>query len=172
MRPIALSLEGFTSFPSRTEVQFGGLDLFAISGPTGAGKTSLLDAMLYALFGETPRIGEKEVKRLVSQGSLAVKVSLEFSTHGRRYLVVRTGKLSKQDKLATDIQVSTHTPDGWASLTGKVGEANQKIRDILGLDFEGFTRSVILPQGEFDRFLRGDPAQRTEILKDLLNLRV
>ncbi|MBL8209600.1 MAG: SMC family ATPase [Bryobacterales bacterium] len=170
MRPIALSLEGFTSFPARTDVQFSGLDLFAISGPTGAGKTSLLDAMLYALYGRTPRLGEKEARRLVSQGAVAVKVALEFEAHGRRYKIARTGKVGKQDKLTGAVQLDTHTADGWASLTDKANDVSDRVQSILGLDFDGFTRSVMLPQGEFDRFLRGDLKERTQILTSLLNL--
>ena len=69
MRPISLEIEGFTSFRERVAIDFSILDLFAITGPTGAGKSSIIDAMTYALYGCTPRIGEKQVSELISQGS-------------------------------------------------------------------------------------------------------
>ena len=68
MRPMKLELEGFTSFRERTEIDFRGFDLFAITGQTGAGKTSLLDAMTYALYGRTSRLN-KAGKDLISQGA-------------------------------------------------------------------------------------------------------
>ena len=68
MRPISLEMEGFTSFRQRVTIDFTKFDLFAITGPTGAGKTSIIDAMIYALYGCTPRIGNKSIKDLISQG--------------------------------------------------------------------------------------------------------
>ncbi|MBI3683850.1 MAG: SMC family ATPase [Acidobacteria bacterium] len=170
MRPVRLELEGFTSFPRRVEVDFDGLELFAITGPTGAGKTSLLDAMLYALYGETPRIGSNEVLGLISQGSTVVKVCLTFQAGNKLYRISRTRKSGRST--ATQPLLEEHLDGDWNSLSGSVREIDQRVQQIVGLDFEGFTRSVILPQGEFDEFLRGDSAKRTEILKDLLNLRL
>ncbi|MCZ2149227.1 MAG: SMC family ATPase [Bryobacterales bacterium] len=170
MRPVKLELEGFTSFQKRAVIDFEGLDLFAITGPTGAGKSSILDAMLYGLFGCTPRIGEKEIPRLVSLGQNTVKVTFEFEAGGKRYRVARTRKTGKAS--VTNILLEEQTGEEWNSVAGSVKEIGERIQGILGLDFDGFTRSVILPQGEFDKFLRGDPKQRTEILKDLLGLRV
>jgi DNA repair protein SbcC/Rad50 len=171
MRPTKLEIEGFTSFPARVEIDFREIDLFAITGPTGAGKTSLLDAMLYALYGQTPRIGANEVRRLVSLGANVVKVLLEFEVGSKCYRVTRTAKVAKST--TTQIMLEELACEGdWQSVAGSVKEIGARIPELLGLDFEGFTRSVILPQGEFDKFLRGDPKQRTEILKDLLNLRV
>ncbi|MBI4906499.1 MAG: SMC family ATPase [Acidobacteria bacterium] len=166
MRPVRLELEGFTSFAARSEIDFANLDLFAITGPTGAGKTSLLDAILYALYGITPRLGEKEVERLIHIGSKSLHVSLTFSILGRQHRVTRIRKKVTEAKLET-------WEDGeWVSKAGGVKDVQRQLAELLGLDFEGFTRSVILPQGEFDNFLRSDPRQRTEMLKDLLGLRI
>ncbi|MCC6368154.1 MAG: SMC family ATPase [Bryobacterales bacterium] len=170
MRPVKLEMEGFTSFQKRAVIDFEGLDLFAITGPTGAGKSSILDAMLYGLFGCTPRIGEKEISRLVSLGQNTVKVTFEFEAGGKRYKIARTRKTGKAS--VTNILLEEQAGEEWNSVAGNVKEFGERIQSILGLDFDGFTRSVILPQGEFDKFLRGDPKQRTEILKDLLGLRV
>ncbi len=170
MRPVRLEIEGFTSFPERVSIDFGDLDLFAITGPTGAGKTSILDAMLYALYGSTPRIGEKDVLRLISMGANRMKVYLEFLSGGKRFRVVRTRKSAKNSPAQTILEELQG--EEWNAIAGSVRELNARIESILGLDFEGFTRSVILPQGEFDKFLRGDAKTRTRILIDLLNLNI
>jgi len=88
MRPMKLELEGFTSFRERTEIDFRGFDLFAITGQTGAGKTSLLDAMTYALYGKTSRLN-KAGKDLISQGADAMSVSLRFRAGRDEYRVSR-----------------------------------------------------------------------------------
>ena len=108
MKPVKLELKGFTSFREKTSLDFSGLDLFAITGPTGAGKTSLLDAMTYALYGKTPRLG-KAAAELISQGEPALNVSLEFRAGPELYRVTRTldedaqsarGREEEQRKLA------------------------------------------------------------------------
>ncbi len=71
MRPIRLELEGFTSFRQKAELDFSSLELFAITGPTGAGKTSLIDALVYGLYGRTPRIGEKSASESHQPGRRA-----------------------------------------------------------------------------------------------------
>lgn len=169
MRPIKLELEGFTSFRQRCELNFSELDLFAITGPTGAGKSSLLDAMTYALFGRTARLGKAgAAKELVSQGAPSMFVSLEFHAGNQIYRVHRGLKGSTLKG-----QLARQSSEGeWVSETGAIKQIDSAIEEIVGLDFEGFTRAVILPQGRFDEFLRGDIKQRRDVLKDLLGLQV
>jgi DNA repair protein SbcC/Rad50 len=169
MRPIRLELEGFTSFRQRCELNFSEVDLFAITGPTGAGKSSLLDAMTYALFGRTARLGKAGAAReLVSQGATSMFVSLEFHAGSQIYKVYRGLKGSTPKG-----QLAKQSADGeWISETGSIKQIDVAIESIVGLDFEGFTRAVILPQGRFDEFLRGDARQRRDVLKDLLGLQV
>jgi exonuclease SbcC len=162
MRPIRLELEGFTSFRERVALDFTALDLFAITGPTGAGKTSLIDGVVYALYGRTPRLGAG-VSELISHGAARLEVLLEFSAGPRRY------KIFRSLKRGGGALVQLEGEDGAAN---KAGEVREKIERILGLDYDGFTKSVVLPQGEFDRFLRGKPEERRKILRDLLHLDV
>src|SRR5580693_6545298 len=91
MRPIRLELKGFTAFREKCEVDFSKFDLFAITGQTGAGKTSLLDAMTYALYGKTTRLN-KAGRDLVSQGANSMSVLLHFRVGGNEYRVLRTIK--------------------------------------------------------------------------------
>ncbi len=166
MKPLHLSIEGLTSFVERTEVDFTRLQLFAITGPTGAGKSSLLDAMLLALFGRAPRIGT-EKSQLISHGSDSLTVALEFAAQGQRYRVARTYRASGTSQAGLDRLVEGGDP---VSLAGRMREVDAEIARILGLDYDAFIRSVLLPQGQFDAFLRGNPGDRRDILVGLLGM--
>ena len=90
MRPERLVLEGFTAFRSRTEVDFRDAELFALWGPTGAGKSSLIDAMVFALYGSVPRYANKNlVSPVISQGELEARVLLQFSVGDEHFVVAR-----------------------------------------------------------------------------------
>ena len=90
MRPVRLELEGFTAFRERTVVDFAGVDLFALTGPTGAGKSSVIDAMIFALYGTVPRFGDDRlVGAVVSQGRTECRVRLDFDVGDERWTAVR-----------------------------------------------------------------------------------
>src|SRR6266851_5439850 len=89
MRPLTLKLRGFTSFREEQDLSFRGLDVFAITGPTGAGKSSLLDAITYALYGEVERVG-RACGQLVSHGLPRLAVTLDFEIDRRQYRITRT----------------------------------------------------------------------------------
>src|SRR5438477_12974853 len=108
MRPVRLELKGFTAFREPQEIDFGELDLFAISGPTGSGKTSILDAITYALYGTIERVG-KQAAQFVSQGQPRMSVKLEFVVNGDRYLVTRATPTTG----ATKIMLERREGDEW-----------------------------------------------------------
>ncbi len=169
MRPIKLELTGFTCFKELQSISFEDLELFAIVGQTGAGKSSILDAITYALFGETSRLGSRGLEQLVSQGANGMQVALEFESGHERFRVSRAWSVK-----AAERQVRFEKFDGARFVTAvegvKVKDVAGAIQAVVGLDFDGFTRAILLPQGEFDRFLRGDAKERRELLKGLLNL--
>ncbi len=88
MKPVRLQLRGFTAFHNEVSVDFRDRRLFAITGPTGAGKSSLLDGMIWALFGKVPKVG-KNIGDLVSHGALSAHVRFEFEARGHAYRVAR-----------------------------------------------------------------------------------
>src|SRR5947199_929770 len=92
MRPTHLSIEGLTAFRTLQNVDFNELDLFVITGPTGSGKTSILDAMTFALYGEICRVKSGELRDLISHGATHVKVSLDFRINGDSFRVARRMK--------------------------------------------------------------------------------
>ena len=164
MRPLRLELRGFTSFRETAVLDFGGRRLFAITGPTGAGKSSLLDAMTWALYGQVPRVGT-QTRQLTTHGANAMAVRLDFSVRGERH------RVSRQAPGPAGARLERLRDDGaWEPLAARSREVTQRVTDLLGLDFATFTKTVLLPQGAFDLFLRGDEPQRREILTRLLAL--
>ena len=166
MRPTRLEIEGFISFRERTEIDFSSLDLFGITGPTGAGKTALIDSIIFALYGKTPRLGEKVTQELISQGAPQLKVLLEFEVGPVSYRILRIVKRKGSGRT----QIERHRDGEWEPIANSTRELRDRVEEIVGLDFDGFTKTVVLPQGQFDRFLRGDGAARRKILSDLLGL--
>jgi exonuclease SbcC len=167
MRPLRLEVEGFTSFRDKVVVDFDGLDLFAITGPTGAGKSSLLDAAILALFGQVPRVS-KEYKQLISHGSERMSVRLDFSVGDQSFRIART--VRKEGAAASRLERVEGARV--VPIADRAAEVSREVERLLGLDYDAFVRSVVLPQGQFDAFLKGDPAERRKILVALLNLDV
>ena len=167
MRPLRLTLEGFTSFRDRLELDFSGLDLFAITGATGAGKSSLIDAMVFALYGQVPRVGD-DYKQLISHGKERLSVLFEFGVGKQRYRIARAARPDKPSQQRLERLVA----GGSEPMADRAREIRSEVDRILGLDYDGFTRSVVLPQGQFDAFLKGEPKERRKILVALLNLSV
>jgi exonuclease SbcC len=174
MTPLRLELEGFTCFREATVIDLSelGVDLFAIAGPTGAGKSTLLDAMTYALYGQTARLGSRGLDALLSPGAERLTVQLAFRAATGVFRVTRLAwQRAQRVERQTRIEQLDET-GAWRQLpeSEKLSEANLKLAEIVGLDYDGFTRAVLLPQGAFDEFLRGDAGKRRRLLTVLLGL--
>jgi exonuclease SbcC len=168
VRPRRLEVEGFTAFRERQPVDFIPLSLFAITGPTGSGKTSLLDAMGFALYGQVARIGRHGLGELVSHGKAEARILLEFSVDGSTYRLSRRlprsgAQQGKLERLEGDTWVDAVERSGVKAL-------NATVEELVKLDFESFCKAVVLPQGEFAKFLKGEPADRRRTLVALLGL--
>jgi exonuclease SbcC len=170
VRPLSLTIEGFTAFRDRQSIDFEPLDLFVITGPTGAGKTSILDAMVFALYGQVPRLGGKHgTTDLVSLGAAQARIEFEFTIKdkGRFRVARRLNRKSPQsatlERLDGDVWVSACERSG-------VRECDRVLTELLGLDYDSFCKAVVLPQGEFHRFLKGDSAERRQVLVSLLGV--
>lgn len=168
MRPETLELEGFTAFRQKTRIEFGDADLFAFTGPTGAGKSSLIDAMIFALYGRVPRLGERLVEPVITKGRQEARVRLDFTLGDERYTAVRVVRRTKSGATTKEARLER----GAEVLAGNATALDPEIRRLLGLDFQQFTTCVALPQGEFARFLRQAPRDRQALLTKLLGLGV
>jgi exonuclease SbcC len=162
MRPLELTLEGFKSYREPETFDFDGRSLFGIVGPTGAGKSSILDAIVFALYGKTPRV-QRDTKKLIGAGSADARVQLVFEADGRAWEVTRV--LRRKGAA----QVVLRSVGGGAEAHGE-REANRRVEELLGLDFDAFRSSVVLAQGEFDRFLGATGGDRSKILKGIFRL--
>lgn len=166
MRPLRLDLEGFGAFARHASVDFSDVELFAITGPTGSGKTTLLDAVTFALYGETPRMGRKGLKALLHPGVKKAWVQLVFRLGDEVWRVTRViaGK--------TEARLERQMGAEWqlSSASEKVKTLNAAVEQLLGLDYDAFTRAILLPQGRFDAFLKGDSRERRELLFSLYGL--
>ncbi len=174
MIPLRLELRGFTCFRETAVVDLEGLEveLFAISGPTGAGKSTLLDGLTYALYGETVRLGSRSLEALLSPGVDEMMAQISFRSGAEIYRVTRYAE-RRQSGVASQVRLERRSLDAtWSQLpeSEKVREANLKIEALVGLDFDGFTRAVLLPQGAFHEFLRGDATKRRRVLSSLMGL--
>lgn len=163
MRPLELSVEGFRSYRDRETLTFDGRGLFGIVGPTGAGKSSILDALIYALYGKTPRV-ERDTKKLIASGGDDARVRLVFEVDESVWEVTRV----LRTRGASQVVLVRRGEDG-AEASGE-RKVNDRIAELIGLDYDAFCSSVTLPQGEFDRFLRATRAERTQILKRVFRL--
>ncbi len=165
MRPVALHLSGFTTFRSPTDINFEGADLFALTGPTGAGKSSIIDAICFALYGTVPRLSG--IAPVVSLGKPEARIRLRFEVEGETYTVSRL--IVRQNGGASQRDVRL---EGAGIAIEGAREVDARITQLLGLSFEHFTKTVVLPQGRFAAFLDDGPAAREKLLKQLLDLGV
>ena len=178
MKICKLKLKNLNSFRESIEIDFekSPLDdasLVAITGPTGAGKTTLLDAICVALYGKTPRLsgtGNQNSRHLISHGEKEGFAEVLFMANGTQYLATWSAKqngtptvklsYAHDGKLITD-KLSTRGK----SLGSSQNTVSEEVESILGLDFNAFTRSVMLAQGEFAAFLKADKENRRNILE-------
>lgn len=182
MRLHRLEIEAFGPFAERQSIDFDALaehGLFLLNGATGAGKTSVLDAVCFALYGGLPgaRQGSKSLKSHHAAPGAQPEAVLEFSAQGRRFEVRRTPAWERPSARAkngfTTQQASTHLRElvagEWQPVSSRNDEASQVLGSVLGMDREQFTRVAMLPQGEFAAFLRAEPKEREKLLESLFS---
>lgn len=168
MRPLRLEMEGFTAFRERTVVNFEGTDLFVLWGATGSGKSSIIDAMIFALYGSVPRYADTRlVEPVITQGKREAKVCLDFELAGRRYTAARVVRRQRGGGAAVR---EVRLERCGQTLASSKRELDEHVRQLLGLDFSQFTTCVVLPQGDFARFLHAPNSDRQELLKRLLRM--
>ncbi|MEA2499287.1 MAG: repair protein SbcC/Rad50 [Actinomycetota bacterium] len=168
MRPTRLELTGFTSFREHTVIDLDGAEYFALVGPTGSGKSTIIDAICFALYGSVPRYEDRRlVAPVISSGELEAKVRLDFVVNGDPYSAARVVRRSPKGGASTK---EARLEKNGEVIAGNADELSREVAKLLGLSFEHFTRCVVLPQGEFARFLHDDPKDRQDLLVELLHL--
>ncbi|MEU7640460.1 AAA family ATPase [Streptomyces sp. NPDC039016] len=191
MRLHRLTLTAFGPFAAGHTVDFDRLTrdgLFLLHGPTGAGKTSVLDAVCFALYGSVPgaRQSGQALRSDLADPSLPTEVVLELTVAGRRLEITRLpeqprpkkrGTGTTKEKAQSRLREFAPAPDGapaageWRALSRSHQEIGEEIGQLLGMSKEQFCQVVLLPQGDFARFLRADAEARARLLGRLFDTR-
>ncbi|MXW62121.1 MAG: SMC family ATPase [Acidimicrobiaceae bacterium] len=172
MRPLRLEMKGFGAFREKTEVDFGDVELAAFVGATGSGKSTIIDGITFALFGVVTRYDDRRaVAPAINQMEPEARVSLEFEVDSECYTAVRVARRTDNGATTKEARLERGGADQDSEvLAGKASEMEQAVEQILGLDFDRFTKTVVLPQGRFAAFLHDKPKDRQELLRQLLDL--
>ena len=166
MIPVRLRLTGFLSYQETTELDFDGFDLACISGANGAGKSSLLDAITWALFGQARRRDDA----LINSHAAAAEVVFDFEYEGDLYRIQRSKPRDKSTILEFYIQ---DEQEHWRPLSERaMRETEQRIQQTLHMDYETFTNASFFLQGRADQFAQQRPGDRKRILSSILGLEI
>lgn len=174
MKPIRLKIRGLNSFIEPQCINFEKLTqkgLFGIFGPTGSGKSTVLDGMTLALYGETSR----KSSNYININCNTLNVSFEFQISGKNIKRYRVEREFKRDNKTGNPRSKSAKIVDITDVEGKVLEegarsVTEKCEDIIGLKLEDFTRTVVLPQGKFSEFLKLEGKDRRNMLERLFNL--
>ena len=164
MRPLQLSFSGIRSYPGAVgPLDFTGKTLIAIIGDTGAGKSTILEAITLALYGNCTWT-DREHKALMAEGTAQMTVDFTFTHDGQRWRVRRVyhANTTPSSHLLQNLDTGDQIDNARA--------VNRKIEALLHLDFASFTSAVLLPQGKFDRLLTATGGPRTALLKGIFGV--
>ena len=166
MIPLKLSVKNFMCYRDNVPtLDLDGIHLACLCGDNGHGKTALLDAITWVLWGQA----RARTHELVHQGQQDMAVELEFLARGLRHRVIRKYSVSTQSPRLLELQVASD--NGYVAITGNtVRETEAQIRDLLHMDYDTFVNTAFLLQGQADKFSRSKPAERKNILAEVIDL--
>jgi exonuclease SbcC len=185
MKPIYIKMSAFGSYAGEETVDFSDVNhgIFLITGDTGAGKTTIFDAITYALYDQTSggkRDGEMMRSQFAGEDTRTF-VELKFSYQGDIYTIIRSPRQERSSKRRNKDgeitktvdapSVELITPDGMP-YRGKIKETNQKITQIIGLEVDQFTQIAMIAQGDFLKLLHAPSKDRKEIFTKIFNTRI
>lgn len=174
MRPIKLELTGLNSYTDKQVVDFEKLTergLFGIFGNTGSGKSTILDAITIAMYGNIARNTKEYINSACDKAIINYEFEIGNKNSKRRYIVDRTIVRSKTGTKTSHARlVEVHNDGSTVVLADKVGDVNDKVAQVVGLTANDFTRSVVLPQGKFNDFLKLTGSERRDMLERIFNL--
>ncbi|MCY7395000.1 MAG: SMC family ATPase, partial [Nocardioides sp.] len=174
-----LEISAFGPFAETSTVDFdrlSGAGLFLLSGATGAGKTSVLDAVCFALYGDVPgdRSAAKRLRCDQARPEQAPRVVLEATLSGRRFRFVRSPSWERAKKRGTgttteqaSVVVAERMKGQWVTLSTRLDEAGHLVGNLVGMNLTQFTQVAMLPQGRFQTFLRARSEDRHALLQQL-----
>lgn len=173
MIPLKLTIEGIYSYQSRQVIDFTqltGAGLFGIFGAVGSGKSSILEAITYALYGETERMNRRDNRNYNMMNLRSKRSLIDFEFKNYKNEIYRVERINKRNsKQYALISSGTETwyrkqHEEWLPLE------KPNVTDIVGLSYQNFKRTIIIPQGQFRAFIDLGPKDRTEMMKEIFNL--
>ena len=167
MIPLALTLHNFMPYRDPAPLDFSGIHVACLSGDNGAGKSALLDAMTWVLWG---RARTRRDDELIHQGQTEMSVEFTFALAGNTYRVVRARKAGTRGSSLLDLQVQTPEAKFRTISEPTIRETEKKITHLLRLDYDTFINSSFLLQNRADEFTVKTPAERKQVLADILGL--
>jgi len=164
MRPRELTLQGFRSYRDRTTFDLRDRHLIGVVGPIGAGKSTILDAIVFALYGKTPAF-ERDTRSLINQLADGCHVELVFEVDGEIWRAQRA--LRRKGQSQHRLERLAKDADDAEILESVLQERpmRQRVERLLGMSFDAFCRSVLLAQNRFAEFLKATPTDRNAVLK-------
>ncbi|MPZ15276.1 MAG: AAA family ATPase [Chloroflexi bacterium] len=170
MIPLRLELRNFLSYAEgHAPLSLEDVHVVCLSGSNGHGKSALLDAIIWALWG-VPRGGARAGDDLIRHGAREMHVSLEFELHGIRYRVTRK-RVRRGRDATTDLHLESHDGMTWRSLTGGwIADTQRTIGDLLRMSHHTFVHASFIAQGKADAFMTLEPADRKKVLAEILDL--
>jgi exonuclease SbcC len=177
----SLSITAFGPFADTQHVDFDALaagGLFLFHGPTGAGKTSILDAVCFALYGQLPgaRAGSRSLRSDHAALNTKPEVVLEATVRGRRLRLTRSPKWERPKLRGSGnvieqarVHLQQRIAGEWTTVSQRLDETGKEVHERLGLDVTQFCQVVMLPQGQFAEFLRADADHRRDLLQSLFD---
>ena len=174
MRPVELMIQAFGPYAERETIDFTqlvGRSMFVVSGRTGAGKTTIFDAMTFALYGKASGAlrNASDFRSQYAQPEVKTEVDFSFTIRGERYRIVRQPQ-QPHPKNKTPIPheaILYEWEDGWKPLATKVNEVQERIESILQLSYEQFSQILLLPQNQFRQLLDSNSNEKQQILQSI-----
>lgn len=164
MRPVRLQFAGLRSYRGETTIDFSELNLFAVIGDTGAGKSTIIEALCLALYGKRSWSGGGVMTDMICDGVNTMRIEFTFGVGDRTWTVTRARHRNSSGPIDKLVDAEG------APLADGARSVNEAIEEIVGLNFGQFTQAVVLPQGRFDTLLRATESDRNKILTSILDL--
>jgi len=181
MRPVKLKIQAFGPYAKTEWIDFtelGNRTMFVIAGETGAGKTTIFDAISYAIYGVASGDDREtdDLRSHLASEDLLTEVEFEFSLHNKNYRIVRSPKQKKKKvkgdgytEVGSKAELFVLQEEKWELLAYQLTDVDQKMRQLIGLDKEQFRQILMIPQGEFRKLLVSDSKDKEKILQKLFN---
>jgi exonuclease SbcC len=167
MIPVKLIIQGFLSYQELVEINFENLQLASITGANGAGKSSILDAITWSIFG----VARARNDQVINQQSDIAQVVLQFEYERQLFRIRRTKQIDKP--MILEFNIWNHETENWRSITEhSINETQKRIQATLRMDYDTFINASFFLQGKADQFTQLSPRVRKEILSNILGLEI